>query len=386
VRFSRRLAGLPEYLSAMLNRRVAEARAAGVDVISLGIGDPDLPPPAELCDVFDRETRRPDAHHYPTNRGIVELRQALAGHYARRFGVVLDPEREVLPLLGAKEGLAHLCLAQLDPGDAALVADPGYPVYRGGPAIAGAEAVGLPLHAERRFLPDLDAVSDADARRANLLICGYPNNPTGAVADAAFMQRLARFGLDRGVPIAHDNAYAELSYDGYVAPSFLAAPDGVEAGIEIYSLSKSLNMPGWRVAFAVGNGAMLQNLTRLKTNVDSGMFIALQRTAVEAIGLIPAFSAQMTEIYRRRRDLVCDALSAIGVHVDRPLGGIYVWAPVPPGVHSQAFADRLLGEAGVVVGAGSSYGEHGEGYVRLSLTVPDERLDEAMARIARLYT
>ncbi|MEO9174532.1 MAG: aminotransferase class I/II-fold pyridoxal phosphate-dependent enzyme, partial [Gaiellales bacterium] len=255
-----------------------------------------------------------------------------------------------------------------------------------GPALAGAEAVPLPLRAGDRFLPDLDGVSDADARRANLLICGYPNNPTGAVADAAFMQRLARFGIDRGVPIAHDNAYAELTYDGYVAPSFLASPDGVEAGIEIYSLSKSLNMPGWRVAFAVGNRAMLQNLTRLKTNVDSGMFIGLQRTAVEAIALIPAFSAQMSEIYRRRRDLVCDALDGIGVRVERPRGGIYVWAPTPPGVRSEVFVDRLLDEAGVIVGAGSSYGEHGEGYMRLSLTVPDERLAEAMARIGRLYT
>ena len=386
MRFSRRLAGLPEYLSAMLNRRVAEARAAGVDVISLGIGDPDMQPPQELFDVLDRETRRPDAHNYPTNRGIRELREALAGHYARRFGVVLDPEREVIPLLGAKEGLAHLCLAQLDPGDAALVADPGYPVYRGGPALAGAEAVSLPLLAERRFLPDLDGVSDADAARANLLICGYPNNPTGAVADAAFMQRLARFGLERGVPVAHDNAYAELGYDGFVAPSFLAAPDGVDAGIEVYSLSKSLNMPGWRVAFAVGNAAMLQNLLRLKTNVDSGMFLALQRTAVEAISLVPSFTAQMQEVYRARRDLVCDALTGLGVAVERPRAGIYVWAPTPPGVRSQAFADRLLAEAGVVVGAGASYGEHGEGFVRLSLTVPEERLAEAMARIGRLYT
>lgn len=386
MRFSRRLAGLPEYLAAMQARRVAEARAAGIDVISLGMGDPDRPPPAELCDVLDRETRTPDAHTYPTNRGLRELREAVAGHYARRFGVVLDPEREVMPLLGAKEGLAHLCLAQLDAGDAALVADPGYPVYRGGPAIAGAEAVPLPLREENGFLPDLDAVTDADARRANLLICGYPNNPTGAVADLAFMQQLARFGIDRGVPIAHDNAYAELTYDGYVAPSFLASPDGVEAGIEIYSLSKSLNMPGWRIAFAVGNGAMLQNLTRLKTNVDAGMFLALQRTAIAGLELVPAFSAEMSAIYLRRRDLVCAALARIGVTVEPPRGGIYVWAPVPPGVRSEVFADRLLREAGVVVGAGSSYGEFGEGYMRLSLTVPDDRLAEAMERIVTLYT
>jgi LL-diaminopimelate aminotransferase len=386
VRFSRRLAGLPEYLATMQARRVAEARAAGVDVISLGIGDPDIPPPSELCDVFDREIRRPDAHNYPTNRGLRELREAVAGHYARRFGVVLDPEREVMPLLGAKEGLAHLCLAQLDAGDAALVADPGYPVYRGGPAIAGADAIPLPLREEHGFLPDLDSVADADAARANLLICGYPNNPTGAVADVAFMQRLARFGLERGVPIAHDNAYAELTYDGFVAPSFLASPDGVAAGIEIYSLSKSLNMPGWRVAFAVGNGAMLQNLTRLKTNVDSGMFLALQRTAIAALALIPPFSAQMGAVYGRRRDLVCAALARIGFVVEPPRGGIYVWAPTPPGVRSEVFADRLLAEAGVVVGAGSSYGEHGEGYMRLSLTVPDDRLAEALERIGTLYT
>ena len=386
MRFSRRLAGLPEYLAAMQARRVAEARAAGVDVISLGMGDPDMPPPAELCDALDRETRAPDAHAYPTNRGLRELREAFAGHYARRFGVVLDPEREVIPLLGAKEGLAHLCLAQLDPGDVALVADPGYPVYRGGPAIAGAEAVPLPLREANGFLPDLDAVSADDAARANLAICGYPNNPTGAVADLAFMQQLARFGLDRDVPIVHDNAYAELTYDGFVAPSFLASPDGLDAGIEIYSLSKALNMPGWRVAFAVGNGAMLQNLTRLKTNVDAGMFLALQRTAIAAMDLVGPFSAQMTAIYRRRRDLVCEALGRMGAAVEPPRGGIYVWAPVPPGVRSEAFADRLLENAGVVVGAGSSYGEFGEGYMRLSLTVPDDRLSEAMERIGTLYT
>jgi LL-diaminopimelate aminotransferase len=387
VRFSRRLAGLPEYLATAQARRVAEARAAGVDVISLGMGDPDLPPPPELAEVLGREAARPGAHVYPTNRGLKELREALAGHYARRFGVVLDPEREVMPLLGAKEGLAHLCMAQLDAsGDAALVADPGYPVYRGGPALAGAEAIAMPLQAETRFLPDLEAIADADATRANLLICGYPNNPTGAVADGDFMQRLAAFGLERNVPIAHDNAYAELTYDGYVAPSFLSAPDAVEAGIEVYSLSKALNMPGWRIAFAVGNAPMIANLTRLKTNLDSGMFLAMQRTAIAAIGLVDSFSAGMREIYQRRRDLVCGSLASLGVAVEPPRGSIYVWAPTPAGVRSDAFADRLLAEAGVVVGSGSAYGEHGEGYIRLSLTAPEERLAEAMERIGRLYT
>ena len=300
--------------------------------------------------------------------------------------MVLDPEREVMPLLGAKEGLAHLCMAQLDAGDAALVADPGYPVYRGGPALAGAEAIAMPLLAEHRFLPDLAAIGDAEAKRANLLICGYPNNPTGAVADGDFLQRLAAFGLERNVPIAHDNAYAELTYDGYVAPSFLSAPDAVDVGIEVYSLSKALNMPGWRVAFAVGNAPMIANLTRLKTNLDSGMFLAMQRTAIAAIGLVESFTVGMRETYQRRRDLVCASLARLGVAVEPPRGSIYVWAPTPAGVRSDAFTERLLAEAGVVVGSGSAYGEHGEGYVRLSLTVPDERLAEAMERIGRLYT
>jgi LL-diaminopimelate aminotransferase len=386
MRFTRRLDRLPEYLATATARRVAEARAAGVDVIALGIGDPDMPPPPELAEILGREAARPDAHVYPTNRGLKELREAFAGFYARRFGVVLDPEREVMPLLGAKEGIAHLCQSQLDPGDVALVADPGYPVYRGGPAIAGAEAVALPLRADTRFLPDLAAVPEDVSRRANLLICGYPNNPTGAVAELPFMQQLAAFGLERDVPIAHDNAYAELTYDGFRAPSFLAAPDGIEAGIEIYSLSKALNMPGWRVAFAVGNGAMIQNLIRLKTNLDAGMFLGMQRTAIAAIDHIIPFSTQMTERYTRRRAIVCDALIRLGVAVEPPRGSIYVWAPTPPGVRSDAFADRLLREAGVVVGSGASYGEHGEGYVRISLTVPDDRLAEAMDRIASLYT
>src|SRR5262249_37684235 len=270
----RRLDALPEYLAAQLARKVADARAAGVDVISLGIGDPDMDPPAELADVLDQNVRRRDTHNYPTNRGLPELREAVARYYGTRFGVEIDPEREVVPLLGAKEGLAHLCLAQLDPGDAALIADPGYPVYSGGPTLAGAEPVRLPLRAEHGFLPDLDAVDPKDAQRANLLLCGYPNNPTGAGAEPDLFPRLAAFGLEHDVPICHDNAYAEITFDGFRATSFLAAPGAREAGIEVMSLSKALNMPGWRVAFAVGNAELIAALTKLKTHVDSGMFEA----------------------------------------------------------------------------------------------------------------
>ncbi len=384
MRGSRRLDGAPEYLSTRLMRTVAEARARGVDVISLGIGDPDTPPPAELRQELCAQARRLDIHGYPTNQGIAPLREAVAAHYRSRFGVELDPDSEILPLLGAKEGLAHLCLAQLDPGDVALVADPGYPVYYGGPALAGGEAVGLPLRAERDFLPDLGAVGEAVTRRAGLLICGYPNNPTGAVADVAFYERLAAWGAERGVPICHDNAYAELTYDGLVAPSFLAAPGARAAGIEIYSLSKSLSLPGWRMAFAVGNAELIGRLRTLKTNIDSGMWLALQHAAIRAVELIPSFTAGLRELYGRRRDVLCDGLAALGMDFARPRGALYVWVRVPGGGGSVAFAERLLEGAGVVVGPGAAYGPTSDGYVRLSLTAPEDRLAEAVERIGRL--
>ena len=382
MRGSSRLDGLPEYLAAALARKVAEARAAGVDVISLGVGDPDGSPPPELRDALGAALRRDDTHGYPTNHGIAPLREAVASHYRSRFGVTLDPEREILPLLGAKEGLAHLCLAQLDPGQVALVGDPGYPVYAGGPVLAGAEAVGLPLRRERGFLPDLDAVDAVDAARANLLICGYPNNPTGAVADVAFMERLALWGLEHGVPICHDNAYAELTFDGIVAPSSLEAPHGREAGIEVYSLSKALCMPGWRVAFAVGNAEVVGRLRRLKTQIDAGMWVAMQHAAIVALEICPRVSAGLRVTYQRRRDLVCDRLAQLGIDVVPPGGALYVWMPVPGGEGSVAFAERVLADAAVVVGPGAAYGAGGEGYVRLALTAPDDRLAEAVERIA----
>ena len=383
MRGSSRLDGVPEYLSTRLMRTVAEARERGVDVIALGIGDPDTPPPAELREELCAQARRDEIHGYPTNLGIAPLREAVAAHYRSRFGVELDPASEILPLLGAKEGLAHLCLAQLDPGDVALVADPGYPVYYGGPALAGGEAVGLPLRAENAFLPDLGAIDAAAARRAGLLICGYPNNPTGAVADVAFFERLAAWGAEHGVPICHDNAYGELTYDGLVAPSFLAAPGAREAGIEIYSLSKSLSLPGWRMAFAVGNAELIGRLRTLKTNIDSGMWLALQHAAITAVELIPSFTAGLRELYGRRRDVLCDGLEALGMDFVRPRGALYVWMRVPGGGGSVAFAERLLERAAVVVGPGAAYGPTSDGYVRLSLTAPEERLAEAVERIGR---
>jgi LL-diaminopimelate aminotransferase len=287
----------------------------------------------------------------------------------------------VLPLLGGKEGVAHVCWAMLDPGDVCLAADPGYPVYTSGPLLAGAEPVLMPLRADNGFLPDLDAIADEDARRANLLFCNYPNNPTGAVADEDFFARLARFGLERDVPIVHDNAYSELTFDGYTAPSFLAAPDAREAGIEMFSLSKAYNMTGWRVGAAVGNAGMIERLWTLKTNIDSGMFDAVQLAGARALTGSQAFVREMCAVYARRRDLVVAALRAVGIEVEPPRGTIYLWVPVPEGHTSVSFTELVLDQAAVVVSPGASFGRNGEGYVRLSLTVADDQLLEAVERI-----
>ncbi len=381
MRFSRRLEPLPEYLTARLNRVVAERRAAGRDVISLGVGDPDLPPPLWAREALAAAVLRDDVAGYPTNLGLPALREAVARFYAARFGVAIDPEREVVPLLGAKEGLAHLALAQLDPGDAALVADPGYPVYVSGPVLAGAEPVPLPLLAERGFTPDLGAVPAGVLRRANLAIVGYPNNPTGAVDDRGFLPELARFGLAHGIPICHDNAYSEITFDGHVAPSLLADEAGRAAGIEILSLSKAYSLPGWRIAFAVGDAGMVANLRRLKTNVDAGMFPALQRAAIALLDADPAERRAIAAVYERRRDLVLGLLRRAGLDVPTPRGGMYVWLPVPTGEPSLDFSLRLIEQADVVVNPGSAYGAHGEGYVRLALTVADARLAEGVERL-----
>ncbi len=379
MRFSRRLDSLPEYLTTRLNRRVAERRALGRDVISLGVGDPDLPPPEEARAALAAAVRRPDVAHYPTNRGIAPLREAVARFYAERFGVAIDPDTEVMPLLGAKEGLAHLALAQLDPGDVALVADPGYPVYAGGPTLAGAEAFGLPLLAANGFQPDLPAVP-ADVRaRANLVIIGYPNNPTGAVAADGLFADLAGCGI----PVCHDNAYSEITFDGYVAPSYLATAGARDSGIEILSLSKAFSLPGWRIAFAVGNAAMIANLHRLKTNVDAGMFVALQEAAIALLDLPASVRRAVADVYERRRNLACELLTAAGVAVDVPRAGMYIWLAVPDGSDSLAFAERMLTQADVVVSPGVAYGAAGEGYVRLALTQPDDRLGEAVRRMTR---
>jgi len=379
---------LPPYLFAEIERKIAAKRKAGVDVISLGMGDPDLPTPAFILEEMKRQVDDPRNHRYPTNAGVHELAQAAAGFYGRRFGVEIDPEGEFFPLLGSKEGLAHICWSTLDAGDLSLVPDPGYPVYAGSSILAGAEVKLLPLRPENDFLPDLDSISAEEARRAKLLFISYPNNPTSAVVEEGsdFFARVVDFARRYEVAVVHDNAYSELTFDGYVAPSFLATPGAKEVGVEFFSFSKPFNMTGWRMGFGVGNREILEPLWRLKTNLDSGMFEALQRTAAFILDGPWDFPAQMNAIYQRRRDVLIEALASIGLRATKPKGTIYLWIPVPDGYTSAGFAEHVLDQAGVVLTPGNGYGAAGEGFVRISLTVPDERIAEAVERIEHSLT
>jgi LL-diaminopimelate aminotransferase len=374
---------LAPYLFAEAERKIAEKRAAGIDVISLGIGDPDLPTPQYIVDEMRRQVADPANDRYPSNWGHPVFAAAAATFYKRRFGVDIDPKREFMALLGAKEGLAHICLAILDPGDLALVPDPGYPVYAGGSILAGSEVRYLPLKPDNGFLPDLDAVSEEDARRAKVLFIGYPNNPTGAVVEDDFFARVVAFAKKYDIAVIHDNAYSELTYDGYVAPSFLATPGAKDVGVEFFSFSKPFNMTGWRTGFAVGNHQILEHLWRLKTNMDSGMFDALQKTSAFILDSPWDFVHEMCDVYKRRRDLLGEALTSVGMKVPRIKGTIYMWIPVPEGYTSGSFCEHVLEQAAVVITPGRGYGPAGEGFVRLSLTTPDDRLAEAVERIEK---
>jgi LL-diaminopimelate aminotransferase len=383
---SRRLEKIPPYAFAQLERKIAEKQAAGVDVISLGIGDPDRPTPPLIVEAMQEAVTEPETHRYPSNRGRADFRAAVHDFYLRRFDVDIDPEREIIPAIGAKEAIFNLNLAFLDPGDYALAADPGYPVYTGGPWLAGAEPVLMALEPEHGFVPDLGAIDEDVARKAKLMYLNYPNNPTGAIVPEGFFERVVEFAQAYEILVVHDMAYSEIVFDGYEAPSFLATPGAKDVGIEVYSLSKGFNMTGWRCGMLVGNAEALETYWRLKTNIDSGLFEAVQLAAIAALSPdTDEEIASMIELYKRRRDLVCDALEEIGVHVRRPHATIYVWAPVPDGFESSAaYAEHVLEQAGVVISPGAIYGPAGEGWFRISLTTPDERLVEAMQRLGSL--
>ena len=381
MRHSARLDRIPPYLFAELERKIAERKAAGIDVISLGIGDPDLPTPPRIVRAMERALADPSTHRYPSNRGRAEFREAVASFYGSRFGVELDAETQVMSAIGGKECVYNLNFAFLDEGDVALASDPGYPVYTGGPLLAGAEPVLTPLVPERGFVPDLAAIPEEKLERARLIFLNYPNNPTGAVVPDGFFDEVVAFARAHDLLVVHDNAYSELTYDGYVAPSFLRTPGAIDVGVEVFSLSKSYNMTGWRCGALVGNAEAVAAYWRLKTNVDSGLFEAVQLAGAEALTGPQDDVAEMCALYARRRDLVLDALGEIGIALEPPKGTIYVWAPVPEGHTSASFAEEVLERAGVVVGPGSAYGPSGEGFFRISLTVPDQRLAEAVERM-----
>jgi LL-diaminopimelate aminotransferase len=386
MRSSRRLEKIPPYLFAELERKVSEKRAAGVDVISLGIGDPDTPTYAPIVAAAQAAVADPSTHTYPSNRGRSEFRESVASFYQRRFDVTLDPETEVMAAIGAKECIFNLNLAFLDPGDVALAADPGYPVYTGGPLLAGGEPVLMPLLAERGFAPDLQAIPAAALEHARLLFFNYPNNPTGAILPEGLFEAVVELAQRHDILVVHDNAYSETTYDGYVAPSFLSTPGAKEVGVEVFSLSKGYNMTGWRCAAIVGNADAIANYWRLKSNIDSGLFEAVQLAGAAA--LTPALDGEvraMNAVYKRRRDLVCEALAEAGVQVTPPKGTIYVWAPVPGAfATAAAYCEHVLEQAAVVISPGGAYGPNGEGFFRISLTTPDDRLLEAVQRIRAL--
>ena len=381
MRIADRVAGLPPYLFAELDKKIAAKRAEGVDVISLGVGDPDHPTPPHIVEALKQAADDPSTHQYPSYYGSPQLRQAIADWYRGRFGVELDPETEVQPLIGSKEGIAHLAWAFVDPGDEVLVPDPGYPVYEIGTRLAGGEPISLPHVAEHDFLPDLASAKATE--RTKLMWLGFPSNPTAAVAERPAFEEAVSFARENDLLLAHDAAYSEMTFDGFVAPSVLQVPGAKEVAVELGSASKTFNMTGWRVGWAVGNADAIRALATVKTNIDSGIFEAVQRAAIAALTGPMDHLIEQRAIYQRRRDLLVGALNDLGWNLKPPLGSFYIWFPTRDGASSAEFCDLLLERAGVVAAPGAGYGPQGEGYVRFSLTVADDRLEEAAARLRK---
>lgn len=381
MKLSNRLGKLAPYPFVEISRIIAAKRAEGADVVTFGIGDPDMPTPQPIIDRLLTASQHPPNHRYPETDGLPELRRAIAHWYQQRFGVTLDPDKEVLPLIGAKEGIGHAAFCFLDPGDLALVPDPAYPVYGVGTMFAGAESHVMPLYERNGWLPDLDAIPSDVARNAKLMWLNYPNNPTSAVATEEDFASAIAFCRENDIALLHDAAYSEVGYDGYRASSFLQVDGAREVGLEFHSLSKTYNMTGWRIGMAVGNADMVQALFQIKANLDSGIPQAVQEMAIEALTGSQDCVDENVAVYQRRRDRVVSAVRSLGLPVAVPQASLYVWAGVPPGYTSAELAARLLEEIDIVVTPGSSYGQYGEGYIRLSLTTPDEQVEKGCRRL-----
>ena len=381
MKFARRIEQLPPYLFVEISRKIAQKRAEGIDVVTFAIGDPDIPTPSHILDRLQEASQDPPNHRYPESEGLPELRRAVAQWYEERFGVTLDPDKEILPLIGAKEGIGHAALCFIDPGDVALVPDPGYPVYSVGTMFAGGECHWMPLVEENQWLPDLKAIPSDVADRAKAMWLNYPNNPTGAIAGEDFFEEVVDFAKRHNVPVLHDAPYTEVAYDDYRPMSFLQARGAKDVGIEFHSLSKSYNMTGWRIGMAVGNAEMINALMRVKSNLDSGIPQAIQHAAIEALQGPQDCIQEHNRIYQRRRDKVVATLRQIGLEVSVPRASLYVWAKLPPGWKSGAFSALLIEEKDIVVTPGAGYGRYGEGYIRLSLTIADEQMEKGLERL-----
>ncbi len=385
MRTAKRIDELPPYLFVGISKKIAEKQAKGEDVVNLAIGDPDIPTPRHIIERLCQAAQDPANHRYPESEGLPDFRRAIAEWYEKRFDVTLDPDQEVLPLIGAKEGIGHIALCFIDPGDIALVPDPAYPVYSIGTMFAGGSSYYMPLTEENGFLPELESIPSEIAQRAKLLWLNYPNNPTSAVAELDFFDRVVAFARKHDLAVCHDGPYTEVAFDGYRPPSFMQTPGAKDVGVEFHSLSKTYNMTGWRVGMVVGNARAIDALRRVKSNLDSGIPQAIQHAAIEALRGPQDCIEEHNAVYQRRRDLLLNTLSQIGLKARPPRASLYIWARIPEGYTSLEFATTLLEEAGVVVIPGISYGKYGEGYIRISLTVPDDRIAEAVARLSRWH-
>jgi LL-diaminopimelate aminotransferase len=376
---------LPPYLFVEISRKIAERKAKGEDVVSFGIGDPDIPTPPHIIERLCKEARIPANQRYPESEGLPELRKTIANWYQKRFNVTLDPDKEVAPLIGSKEGIAHIALCLLNPGDVALITDPGYPVYTIGTNLAGGTSHYLPISPKNNYLPDLDSIPESVLEKTRVLWLNYPNNPTGAVADLQFFNKAVAFAKKHNICICHDGPYSEVAFDGYTPVSFLQVEGAKDVGIEFHSLSKTYNMTGWRIGMAVGNAEVINSLKTIKSNIDSGIPQAIQYAAIEALTGPQNCIKEHNDVYQRRRDLIVDTLNKMGLEAKMPKASLYIWAKVPNGFTSVEFTNDLLDKVGVVVTPGVGYGQNGEGYIRLSLTIADASLLKGLSRMAQWH-
>jgi len=382
--YSERINELPPYLFAAIDKAKSRVIEKGIDVIDLGVGDPDLPTPDHIIQALYESAKNPGHHRYPSYIGMLSFREAVSGWYRDHLGIDLDPVTQILTLIGSKEGLAHIPLAFLNPGDIALVPDPAYPVYKIGTLFADAKPFSMPLREDNGFLPDLEAIPQDVAQQAKLMFLNYPNNPTSATASEQFFTEVVEYARENNIIVIHDNAYSEMTYDGYKAPSFLKVDGAVEVGIEFHSLSKTYNMTGWRIGFAVGNEHILDGLGKVKTNIDSGAFEAIQEAGIEAMQGPQECIEEMKKIYADRRDTLMIGLKELDIEVTPPKATFYIWAPVPNGYDSTGFSKLLLEKAGIVATPGIGFGEYGEGYIRFALTQSVDRINEAVERMRQL--